>query len=76
VGTVYCFVLLFSFVFIRSRFICAVVGLFVLLKRGKSWVKSVFSCLVLKQGFYCLGQKRVITGDIRLTYVMIYHERT
>ena len=54
-GTVYCFVLLFSFVFIRSRFICAVVGLFVLLKRGKSWVKSVFSCLVLKQGFYCLG---------------------
>jgi len=39
-------------IFIRSCFICAIVGLFVLLKRGKIvGLKSVFSCLVLCKVF-------------------------
>jgi len=40
-------------IFIKNCFICAIVGLFVLLKLGKKLGLISFFLLVLIQGFYC-----------------------
>ena len=69
----YYFAFLFHLFYIRSRLICTVVRLFMLLRRRKSGRKIRFFLLGARgRGFTVSGLKHVLEGPIWPVYVAFY----